>query len=162
MKAARRKTFLNLMKETISPQKMILTHSDNRWKTIKHDETEIKRITEDTRKININDENNEVPKLVEETVTDDLKDSRMEEVDVNSQKYRLKMIEKTLSDVRTMRSYTSASTIAPEVVKQQVKKNLEAKQKKAVAKGEASAVTRQRRDNRETIRESHGIWGWDE
>lgn len=77
------------------------------------------------------------------------------------------MIEKALSDVRSSRSYTSASTIAPEIVKQQVKKNLEAKQKrmerkKAIAKGEASAVTRQRRDNKETIRESHGLWGWAE
>lgn len=77
------------------------------------------------------------------------------------------MIEKALSDVRSMRTYTSASTIAPEVVKQQVKKNLEVRQKKmerkkAIAKGEASAVTRSRRDNRETIRESHGLWGWDE
>ncbi|XP_032514513.2 serine/threonine-protein kinase RIO2 [Danaus plexippus] len=137
--------------------------------SIKHDETEITRITEDTRKVAVDDENDDVPKAVGDgTVGGELTDSRAEEEDdVNSQKYRLKMIEKTLSDVRTMRSYTSASTIAPEVVKQQVKKNLEAKQKKmerkkAVAKGEASAVTRQRRDNRETIRESHGIWGWDE
>lgn len=89
------------------------------------------------------------------------------ELDKNSQKYRLAMIEKALSDVRSMRSYISASTIAPDVIKQQVKKNLEIRQKKmerkkAVAKGEASAVTRQRRDNRETIRESHGLWGWDE
>ncbi|KAG6457669.1 serine/threonine-protein kinase RIO2 [Manduca sexta] len=89
------------------------------------------------------------------------------ELDRNSQKFRLAMIEKALSDVRSMRTYTSASTIAPEVVKQQVKKNLEIRQKKmdrkkAIAKGEASAVTRQRRDNRETIRESNGLWGWDE
>lgn len=77
------------------------------------------------------------------------------------------MIEKALSDVRSMRTYTSASTIAPDVVKSQVKKNLEQRQKKverkkAIAKGEASAVTRQRRDNKETIRESHGLWGWAE
>lgn len=90
-----------------------------------------------------------------------------EVLDKTSQKYRLAMIEKALSDVRSTRSYTSASTIAPEVVKQQVKKNLEVREKKmarkhAIAKGEASAVTRQRRDNRETIRESHGLWGWDE
>lgn len=89
------------------------------------------------------------------------------ELDRDSQKYRLAMIEKALSDVRSMRSYMSACTIAPEVVKNQVKRNLEMKQKKmerkkAVAKGEASATTRHRRDNRETIRESHGLWGWDE
>lgn len=89
------------------------------------------------------------------------------DLDKNSQKYRLAMIEKALSDVRSMRSYTSASTIAPDVIKQQVKKNLvnvhkKMERKRAVAKGEASAVTRDRRDNRETIRESHGLWGWDE
>lgn len=107
-----------------------------------------------------NQEDEEIPTLVDPT--DD-----SAELDRNSQKYRLAMIEKALSDVRSMRTYTSASTIAPEVVKQQVKKNLEDRQKKmerkkAIAKGEASAVTRHRRDNRETIRESHGLWGWDE
>ncbi|KAI5643936.1 RIO1 family domain-containing protein [Phthorimaea operculella] len=98
---------------------------------------------------------------------DTFDEASIEGLDKNSQKYRLAMIEKALSDVRSMRSYTSASTIAPEVVKQQVRKNLEHRQKqmerkKIIAKGEASAVTRARRDNRETIRESHGIWGWDE
>lgn len=109
----------------------------------------------------INEEDNEVPTLVKHTAEED---ENSEEMDKNSQKYRLAMIEKALSDVRSMRTYTSASTIAPEVVKQQVKKNLEIRQKKmerkkAIAKGEASAVTRHRRDNRETIRESHGLWG---
>lgn len=109
-------------------------------------------------------EDDDVPTLVKQTTEEE---DNIGDLDKNSQKYRLAMIEKALSDVRSMRTYTSASTIAPEVVKQQVKKNLEVRQKKmerkkAIAKGEASAVTRQRRDNRETIRESHGIWGWDE
>ncbi|XP_022824712.1 serine/threonine-protein kinase RIO2 [Spodoptera litura] len=108
------------------------------------------------------DEEEEIPELVDPT--EETSDS---DLDKNSQKYRLAMIEKALSDVRSMRTYSSASTIAPEIVKQQVKKNLEMQRKKmerkkAIAKGEASAVTRQRRDNRETIRESHGLWGWDE
>ncbi|VVC92062.1 unnamed protein product [Leptidea sinapis] len=107
----------------------------------------------------------EVPTLVQ--VKEDTQDNDGGSIDKNSQKYRLAMIEKALSDVRSMRSYTSASTIAPDVVKQQVKKNLEQRQKKverkkAVAKGEASAGTRVKRENRETIRESHGLWGWDE
>lgn len=147
--------------------------------SIKNDETVINQITEKTvnftiserdpehtKEINskedkglINEEDDEVPTLVQAEENGDF--------DKNSQKYRLAMIEKALSDVRSMRTYTSASTIAPEVVKQQVKKNLEIRQKKmdrkkAIAKGEASAVTRHRRDNRETIRESHGLWGWDE
>ncbi|CAG4955576.1 unnamed protein product [Parnassius apollo] len=110
------------------------------------------------------DDAEDVPTL---EFNDDVRDEKLTDLDKNSQKYRLAMIEKALSDVRSMRTYTSASTIAPEVVKQQVKKNLEDRQKKmerkkAIAKGEASAVTRQRRDNRETIRESHGLWGWAE
>ncbi|CAB3244961.1 unnamed protein product [Arctia plantaginis] len=118
---------------------------------------------EGTNKENEEDEN--VTTLVKPEQEE--KEDNIEELDKNSQKYRLAMIEKALSDVRSMRTYTSASTIAPEVIKQQVKKNLEIKQKKMqrkreIAKGEASAVTRQRRDNRETIRESNGLWGWDE
>uniref|UniRef100_A0A2A4K6K0 Serine/threonine-protein kinase RIO2 n=2 Tax=Heliothis virescens TaxID=7102 RepID=A0A2A4K6K0_HELVI len=139
--------------------------------SIQNDERPIHQITtktvkltiedKDTPKENKNVDEEEIPTLVDATESGD------GELDKNSQKYRLAMIEKALSDVRSMRTYTSASTIAPEVVKQQVKKNLEIRQKKmerkkAIAKGEASAVTRQRRDNRETIRESHGIWGWDE
>nr|XP_021191212.2 serine/threonine-protein kinase RIO2 [Helicoverpa armigera] len=139
--------------------------------SIQNDERPIHQITtktvnltiedKDTPKETKNEDEEEIPTLVDPTENSD------GDLDKNSQKYRLAMIEKALSDVRSMRTYTSASTIAPEVVKQQVKKNLEIRQKKmerkkAIAKGEASAVTRQRRDNRETIRESHGIWGWDE
>ncbi|CAH0687635.1 unnamed protein product [Spodoptera exigua] len=127
-------------------------------------ELKIEEPEQDSQIGNLNkykNEEEEIPQLVNPTEKID------SDVDKNSQKYRLAMIEKALSDVRSMRTYTSASTIAPEIVKQQVKKNLEIKQKKmerkkAIAKGEASAVTRQRRDNRETIRESHGLWGWDE
>ncbi|KAH9638056.1 hypothetical protein HF086_014917 [Spodoptera exigua] len=127
-------------------------------------ELKIEEPDQDSQIGNLNkykNEEEEIPQLVNPT------EKIESDVDKNSQKYRLAMIEKALSDVRSMRTYTSASTIAPEIVKQQVKKNLEIKQKKmerkkAIAKGEASAVTRQRRDNRETIRESHGLWGWDE
>lgn len=84
-----------------------------------------------------------------------------------SQKQRLAMVEKALSDVKSMRSYSTASTIAPEVIKGRLKKSLHSKQKKlerkhCVAKGEASAATRAKRENLDTIRESKGIWGWDE
>lgn len=136
----------------------------------------IDNLTTKTVTLHITEENKseaeEVPTLVkaeeeaeEVTCTEDT--DKVGELNKNSQKYRLAMIEKALSDVRSMRSDTSASTIAPAVVKLQVKKNLEQRQKKmerkkAVAKGEASAVTRSRRDNSETIRESHGLWGWDE
>ncbi|XP_026326042.1 serine/threonine-protein kinase RIO2 [Hyposmocoma kahamanoa] len=143
--------------------------------SIQNDEKKLQVERIITKTINLNIKNDEEPPTlvkavnIEESikqVNEDLDDVNGQ-LDMTSQKYRLAMIEKSLSDVRTMRSYTSASTIAPEVIKQQVKKNLETRQKKmdrkkAIAKGEASAVTRSRRDNRETIRESHGLWGWDE
>lgn len=142
--------------------------------SIQNDERPVHQLTMKTVKLKIaepeqnnqedcnKDNEEEIPQLVDPT--EEKLDS---DLDKNSQKYRLAMIEKALSDVRSMRTYSSASTIAPEIVKQQVKKNLEMQRKKmerkkAIAKGEASAVTRQRRDNRETIRESHGLWGWDE
>lgn len=66
----------------------------------------------------------------------------------------------------SVRSFSTASTIAPEVVKARVRKALISREKKelrkrVVAKGEASATTRNRRENRETIKECDGIWGWD-
>ncbi|XP_050350244.1 serine/threonine-protein kinase RIO2 [Nymphalis io] len=135
--------------------------------SIQRDETPLlHNVINNTGSLSINDkvETEEIPTLVS---TEANADNKNAETDKTTQKYRLAMIEKALSDVRSSRSYTSASTIAPEVVKQQVKKNLEAREKrmerkKAIAKGEASAVTRQRRDNKETIRESHGLWGWAE
>ncbi|XP_066994504.2 serine/threonine-protein kinase RIO2 [Anabrus simplex] len=61
-------------------------------------------------------------------------------------------------------SVSSATTIAPEVVKTRVRKMLDHREKarkRIMAKGEASAVTRTRRENRDTIKQSFGIWGWD-
>ncbi|XP_046966908.1 serine/threonine-protein kinase RIO2 [Vanessa cardui] len=138
--------------------------------SIKRDENPlVNNVINNTQSLSLDDniDTEEVPTLVpvEKTTAEDKKTSENE--DKTTQKYRLAMIEKALSDVRSTRSYTSASTIAPEIVKQQVKKNLDAREKraarkKAIAKGEASAVTRQKRDNKETIRESHGLWGWAE
>ncbi|CAH0718099.1 unnamed protein product, partial [Brenthis ino] len=151
-------------------QEQISTHSEDEITnlrqqveaSIQHDQTQIQNVMNDTKNLSVT-ETEEIPTLVPIKEPEDGENKE----DKNSQKYRLAMIEKALSEVRTMRSYTSASTIAPEVVKQQVKKNLETRQKKmerkkAIAKGEASAVTRSRRDNKETIRESHGLWGWAE
>lgn len=58
-----------------------------------------------------------------------------------------------------------ATTIHPDEIKKRVKrqmklKDTKAQRKKCVAKGEASAVTRSRRDNMDTIKQSQG-WGWD-
>ncbi|XP_012055936.1 PREDICTED: serine/threonine-protein kinase rio2 [Atta cephalotes] len=68
-------------------------------------------------------------------------------------------------DTRSIRSVSTAATIAPDVIKKRTKLALDKRErslaKRALAKGEASAVTRIRRDNRATIKESTGIWGWE-
>lgn len=66
----------------------------------------------------------------------------------------------------SFRSYSTASTIAPEVVRAKVKKAINRREKteerkRLVAKGEASATTRSRRENRAVISECDGIWGWE-
>jgi len=63
-------------------------------------------------------------------------------------------------------SRSTAATIAPDVIKQRLKKSFEKSdkinaKKRIRAKGEASATTRQRRDNSDNIRQSTGIWGWE-
>jgi len=69
--------------------------------------------------------------------------------------------------VASYRSFsTNASTIAPEEIKKRLKKEFGKKERamlkhRAVAKGEASAVTRKRRENSDAIKDSSGIWGWD-
>lgn len=68
-------------------------------------------------------------------------------------------------DSRSIRSVSTAATIAPDVIKKRTKLALDKRErsqaKRAVVKGEASAVTRIRRNNRATIKESTGIWGWE-
>ncbi|XP_017752125.1 PREDICTED: serine/threonine-protein kinase RIO2 isoform X2 [Eufriesea mexicana] len=70
------------------------------------------------------------------------------------------------SDSRSMYSNTTAATIAPEVIKKKVKVALQKredreKSRRILVKGEANAVTRVRRENRDTIKQSTGIWGWE-
>lgn len=91
-------------------------------------------------------------------------DDELADLDPKSREFRFKMVEKLLSDARSQRSYsTSASTIAPSVVKDRIKKTLNVKEKKeqrkrCVVKGEASAVTRVRNENRDTCKQ---YAGWD-
>lgn len=67
-------------------------------------------------------------------------------------------------DFRSVRTFsvTSCTTIAPEEIKARVRKQLtnreRAQKKKIVVKGEASAVTRQRRENRETVKQDLHFW----
>nr|SVE74117.1 EOG090X04DJ [Daphnia barbata] len=62
-------------------------------------------------------------------------------------------------------STASMSTIHPDVIKQRVKSSITKRQnmqavQRIRAKGEASAATRKKRENKELIR-ADGIWGWD-
>lgn len=71
-----------------------------------------------------------------------------------------------ISDSRSVYSTSTAATIAPELIKKRIKAALQRREKreqsrKILVKGEASAVTRVRRENRDTIKQSTGIWGWE-
>ena len=68
---------------------------------------------------------------------------------------------------RTVGSYATSttSTIHPDVIKERVKKTIVRRDvvqslSRIRAKGEASAATRKKRENKDLIR-SDGIWGWD-
>jgi RIO kinase 2 len=70
------------------------------------------------------------------------------------------------SSTCSMRSTSTAATIAPEEIRSRVKKSLEQREKSAfkkriTVKGEASAITRSRRENMDTIKQCDGIWGWE-
>lgn len=67
-------------------------------------------------------------------------------------------------DSRSVRS--TATTIHPDEIKKRIKSQMAARdrrgqRKKCVAKGEANAVTRVRRENRDTVKQSKGIWGYE-
>jgi RIO kinase 2 len=116
----------------------------------------------------------EVPKISNENETDDgasissndldlpEMDDELKDLDPNSREYRMKMVRKVLSDARSQRSYsTTASTIAPSVVTDRVKKNISEKNKRdmrrrMVPKGEASAVRRMRIENKDVVKDYAG------
>lgn len=85
-------------------------------------------------------------------------------VDPNSRAYKLAMVKKLLNDARSQRSYsTTASTIAPSVITDRIKKNMDVKEKremrkKCVVKGEANATHRHRKENKDVVKE---YAGWD-
>merc|ERR1719244_187411 len=106
------------------------------------------------------DEHNPVNSEDDETL-DDLGNLR----DFNS---KFKPFRDNQDDTASIRSFsTSASTIAPSVIKARVKASLDKKGRKGqarirVAKGEASAKTRARRNNRDNISTSRdAFWGND-
>lgn len=74
--------------------------------------------------------------------------------------------ESVYSHAQSIRSISTAATIAPDVIKRRIKSSLEKRAKrgqsrKLLAKGEASATTRSRRENTDNIKQSvgSGIWG---
>lgn len=97
---------------------------------------------------------NEDEDVVPELVPGDRNDQQPVDVHTRSEDSR---------SIRTYYSVTSCTTIAPEEIKARVKKQLTSKErarsKKVIVKGEASAVTRQRRDNRDTVKQDLQFWG---
>lgn len=89
-------------------------------------------------------------------------DDELKDLDPNSREYRMKMVRKVLSDARSQRSYsTTASTIAPSVITDRVKKVIDEKNKREsrrrmVPKGEASAVRRMRIENKDVVKDYAG------
>lgn len=89
-------------------------------------------------------------------------DDELKDLDPNSREYRMKMVRKILSDARSQRSYsTTASTIAPSVITDRVKKSVAAQEKRdqkrrIVPKGQASAVRRMRIENKDVIKDFAG------
>jgi RIO kinase 2 len=92
-------------------------------------------------------------------------DDKPGELDRNSREYRYKMVRQILEEARSVRSYsTTASTIAPSVITDRVKRAKAMKekrelQKRSVPKGEASATNRMRKTNVDVVREHAG---WDD
>lgn len=114
-------------------------------------EKEATALADDAHSISSNDlETDEMPELAG--------------LDPNSRMYRLKMVEQMLNDARSQRSYsTTASTIAPSVITDRIRRNMDVKEKRdqrkrCVAKGEASAVHRHRKENKDVVKE---YAGWD-
>ncbi|KAM7364655.1 RIO kinase 2 [Cochliomyia hominivorax] len=136
------------VKENIQPdsENIQLPSNDNNEETSSN---EANHDDSDVRSLSSNDlETDNVPELAN--------------VDPNSRLYRLKMVEKLLNDARSQRSYsTTASTIAPSVITDRIKRNMDKKEridmrKRCVAKGEASAVHRHRKENRSVVKEYAG------
>lgn len=112
------------------------------------------------------DDKSEATTIAPSIMTDKLAelDDELKDLDPNSRLYQLKMARRMLEEVRSVRSYsTTASTIAPSVITDRIQVGLKQKEKKdnrrrAVPKGEASAVRRMRKDNAGVVKE---YAGWD-
>lgn len=128
-----------------------------------HESSELNKTAESIAAVHLSNASNDDNDL-DGNVSSGGEDDELGDLDPKSREYRFKMVEKLLNDARSHRSYsTTASTIAPSVIKDRIKKNLDFKEKneirkRCVAKGEASATTRIRKENRDTCKEYKG---WD-
>ena len=90
-------------------------------------------------------------------------------VDINVDRHNesgMEMFDSEDEQAKSIYSATTTATIAPELIKSKVKVALQKRDKRGqsrriVVKGEANAVTRVRRETRDTIKQSTGIWGWE-
>lgn len=108
--------------------------------------------------------NNEILQA-EETVNMD-RNSQCSIGDVNCEEECTHGRVRLYSNTCSIRSTSTATTIAPEEIRSRVKKSLERREKSTLkrritVKGEANAVTRTRRENMDTIKQCDGIWGWE-
>lgn len=92
-------------------------------------------------------------------------DDRVGELKVKERKQRLDSCTESIGGF-SMVSRSTAATIAPEVIRDKIKKTFQKSDKmqnrrRIQAKGEASASTRARRENRDNIKQNQGIWGWE-
>lgn len=93
-------------------------------------------------------------------------DDELTDVDPKSRAYHSKLVEKMLSDASSQRSYsTTASTMAPSVVKDRINKTIDVKEqreqrKRCAAKGEASVITHVRNENRDSCKEYVCLMGF--
>ncbi|XP_066139273.1 uncharacterized protein RIOK2 [Euwallacea fornicatus] len=107
---------------------------------------------------NKNDFNNEFgPLEITKDGTQDLSKTNLSERNISFDDSEFE----DLLELRSVRSTTT--TIHPDEIKQRVKKQIATKNKKnqrkrCVAKGEANATTRIRRENKDTVRQTCGIW----
>ncbi|XP_066257734.1 uncharacterized protein RIOK2 [Euwallacea similis] len=87
----------------------------------------------------------------------DLSDTNLSEGDVSSDYFK----SEDLFELGSVRS--TATTIHPDEIKRRVKKQIAGKgkrdqRKRCVAKGEANATTRVRRENKDTVRQTCSVW----
>ncbi|KAJ8916486.1 hypothetical protein NQ315_000128 [Exocentrus adspersus] len=100
-------------------------------------------------------------------IAEQMKNNRLPEKDEESQSFGSESESSCCDDFEIASMRSTATTIPPDEVKKRVKKQIAVKEKKdqrvkRVAKGEASAVTRSRRENRNTVKQySSGFWGYD-